>query len=77
MEDKRAHERIDNLERRMAGFETDLAENTTVTKRIEKNTSELVTLVKGAKGLRAFVMWVTPIAATISIAYTYVKDHWK
>lgn len=77
MEDHRAHERIDGLEKRMATFEVGLAENTNVTKRVETNTSELVTLIKGAKGFRAFVLWVTPVAATVGVLYTYVKDHWK
>jgi hypothetical protein len=75
---RREHdERFAKLETRVTNLETGMVENTEITKRVEANTSELVILVKGAKGLRAFLMWVTPIAATLSIAYTYIKDHWK
>jgi hypothetical protein len=76
-EDGRAHERLTVLEERVSTLETGMSENTAITKTIDANTKELVTLIKGAKGLRAFVMWATPLLATISVAFTYLKGHWK
>lgn len=77
MEDKRAHERISVLEAKVTNMELSLDENTRLTKETATNTKELVTLMRGAKGARAFLVWITPIAATIGIVYTFVKDHWK
>ena len=67
---RRAHERLDVVETRLDAFEAALTENTQLTrgtaemtKTIADNTSELVTLVKGAKGFRKFIVWVGPIIA--------------
>ena len=77
MEDKRAHERITNLEQVMANHiaeHTVLAEsivlNTKLSKEISSNTAELVALVKGVKGFRSFVLWAAPfVAAVMSVLY--------
>ena len=81
-EDHRAHERIDGLEgvirthlAEHSKFERSLAENTEMTKQIAANTAELVTLVKGAKGLRSFVVWFTPIAIAIGVVWAWIKEH--
>jgi len=54
-------------------FEQAIAANTALTKGIADNTAELVTLVKGAKGLRSFVVWAAPIAAVLAAAWAWLK----
>lgn len=82
MEDRRAHTRIDEIEVAMEThrvehqrFEKSIAENTLLTQAIADNTQELVQLVKGAKGLRSFVMWAAPIVAAIAATWAWVKGH--
>lgn len=82
IEDRRAHERIDHIEIEMekhrvehARFEQSLTENTRITQTIADNTSELVQIVKGAKGLRSFVIWASPIAAAITVTWAYLRGH--
>lgn len=67
MEDRRAHQRIDKLEQA-------IEENTILTRQLVDNTTELVILVKGAKGLRAFILWITPIIAAIMAIWFWIKD---
>ncbi len=82
MEDRRAHDRIDEIEVAMekhrvehARFEKSIAENTLLTQSIADNTQELVQLVKSAKGLRSFVVWAAPIAATAAATWAWMKGH--
>ena len=80
--DQRAHDRIDGIEHKMEmhrieheRFEKSLQANTELTQTIANNTTELVDLVKGAKGLRSFVIWASPIAAFFVAAYAWIKAH--
>ena len=87
-EDRRAHERLGKVETQMekhladhAKFEQAIAENTAMTKEIAAdtktlaaNTTELVTIVKGAKSLRSFVIWAAPVAAALAACYAFFKD---
>lgn len=82
MEDRRAHERIDELESVVGDhinshekFEQALEHNTALTKEIADNTAELVQLVRGAKGLRTFIIWSAPIAAALAAALAWIKAH--
>lgn len=86
--DQRAHERITSLEDIVKAhidnhktLEDGLRENTELTRTISENTSELVTLIKGIKGFRGFVLWLAPfvagvatIAAAITAAYYWLKS---
>lgn len=54
-------------------FEEAVAENTALTKEIAANTGELVALVKGAKGLRSFLLWIAPIAAVLAALWAWLK----
>ncbi len=79
-ETRRAHERITGLEvlfqQHMTDhsrFEKAVAENTALTKGIADNTAELVALVKGAKGLRSFVVWAAPLAAALLALWAWLK----
>lgn len=76
-EDRRAHVRISNLEERLNIFEKKLDINTAATQTIAENTTEIVSLIKGAKGLRSFVVWATPIAAAVAVVWVFFKEHWK
>jgi sugar-specific transcriptional regulator TrmB len=76
-EDRRAHTRITNLEERLNNFEKKLDANTEATQTIAENTTEIVQLIKGAKGFRNFLLWVTPIAAAVALLWTFLKEHWK
>ena len=82
MQDARAHERLNNLEGVVqqhlvshAAFEKALEENTVMTRVIADNTSELVGLVKGAKGLRSFVVWAAPVVAAGLAVWAWIKGH--
>ena len=66
MEDQRAHKRIDNLE-------LAVAENTALTKQIVANTAELVMLVRGARGLRMFIVWVSPVVLAVIGVWHWFK----
>ena len=80
-EDRRAHARISDLEStvekihaQIAQFDSLLTTNTNMTAQIVKNTAELVVLVKGAKGLRAFAVWVAPLALFLSAVWVWIKS---
>ena len=82
MDDRRAHDRIDTLEETVKAhieghvkFEKALAENTILTQQIANNTAEIVDLVKGAKGLRTFVVWAAPIVAASLATWALIKGH--
>jgi len=72
--DKRAHERLDQIELRLRTFETNLAQNTELTKTIATNTTELVSLVKGAKAGRAFLLWISPVVVAVVAIIAYFKE---
>lgn len=84
MEDRRAHERIDGLEHIMqthlkehTRFEKALEANTRLTKEIRDNTSEIVEMFRGAKGVRKLVVWSWPfllvLAALLISAVAWIK----
>ena len=84
MEDQRAHERITSLENAMnnhmvehSRFEKSIEDNTRLTQEIADNTSELVALFRGAKGMRTFVRFIWPfmlvVAAVFIGAVAYLK----
>jgi hypothetical protein len=80
MIDARAHERLDVVEAAMKvhreehlKFEAAISENTALTKKIESNTGELVTLFKGASNVRTFFVWASPIAAFFAGAWAFIS----
>ena len=80
MEDKRAHERINSLEQVMADhieshaqIEKAITENTDLTRTISENTGELVALVKGIKGFRAFTLWIAPFVVALLALWAWLK----
>lgn len=81
MEERRAHERIDALDATLKRhldehikFEKAMEENAAMTRQLVENTREIVDLVKGAKGFRAFILWVTPLVAALYAAYVWAKQ---
>ena len=77
MEDRRAHDRINTLEGRLDSFEKELKANTEATQTIATNTTEIVSIIKGAKGMRHFIVWLTPVAVVFGYLWSILKDHWK
>lgn len=75
MEDRRAHERIDGLEDTVKNHLNDHARFESTLTEIAENTKELVDLVRGAKGLRALVVWAAPVIAFVAAVYAWVKAH--
>lgn len=76
VKDELAHKRIDDMEgvlrqhfKEHSRFEQALAENTKLTKTIAANTSELVSLVKGAKASRKFAAWIAPFTVLGGMIY--------
>jgi hypothetical protein len=76
----KVEERLDDHHRRISDLAEDsknhtaaLLENTMLTKQIADNTSEIVELFRGAKGVRSFVLWLTPYLAGIGAIWATVK----
>jgi len=81
MEDRRAHERIDIVEKSLSKhltehskFEKALAENVKMTTQIAANTSELVTILKNVKGVRSFFVWATPIVVSLAALVMWIRS---
>lgn len=84
MEDRRAHERIDNLEKALtkiaeaqARSDKALAENTELTRQLVANTQTLVDLVRGARWLRGAILWLTPVVAALFASWSVIADWFK
>lgn len=84
--DHKAHERIDQLEVKVAGLLQDhqelkisLQENTVLTKQIADNTGEMVEIFKNTKGFVNTLMFIKkitlPIMVVIGAFYAYFKGH--
>lgn len=84
--DHRAHERIDQLENKVAGLLQDhqelklsLHENTVLTKQIADNTGEMVEIFKNTKGFVNTLMFIKkitlPIMVVVGFFYAYFKGH--
>lgn len=84
--DHKAHERIDQLEVKVAGLLQDhqelkisLHENTVLTKQIADNTGEMVEIFKNTKGFVNTLMFIKkitlPIMVVIGAFYAYFKGH--
>ena len=83
MEDRRAHDRIEKLETVVqthliehSRFEADLQKNTKLTQEIADNTSDIVALLKGVKGLRSFVVWGAPVVLAFAAIISFIRG-WK
>lgn len=84
--DHKAHERIDQLEVKVAGLLQDhqelkisLQENTVLTKQIADNTGEMVEIFKNTKGFVNTLMFIKkitlPIMVVVGAFYAYFKGH--
>lgn len=78
--DHKAHERIDDLEksvdalhRKHESLEQALSRNTELTQQIANNTSEIVDIVRGAKGLRNLFVWAAPVIAAYYAFVAFIK----
>lgn len=81
--DQRAHKRITALEDIVKThidnhktLEDGLAENTRLTKSISENTAEIVSLIKGVKGFRGFVLWLAPFVAGLATVGAAMAGAW-
>lgn len=73
-------ERLDMLEEwrekhveEHARFEAMISENTRLTKSIADNTEVIVDLIRGAKGLRSFLVWAAPLVAFLLGLWAWLK----
>lgn len=57
-----------------ARFEAMIIENTRLTKSIADNTQVIVDLIRGAKGLRSFLVWAAPIVAFALAAIAWIRS---
>lgn len=84
--DKRAHSRIDDLEKTIntlyvehSEIKIALHENTVLTKQIADNTGEMVDIFKNTKGFVNTLMFIKkitlPIVFVFGVVYAYVKGH--
>jgi hypothetical protein len=85
-EEHRAHVRIDDLTGKFVAFQTafsnhvkqhneleaSVRENTELTRATANNTGELVKIFKGAKAMRSFFVWASPIAAAIGAIWAFL-----
>lgn len=88
MIDDTAHRRIDHVEKTLdthfqhitkleeaiALNTSSLAKNTELTQEIANNTSELVSIIKGVKGIRQLVVWLAPVILLVIAVVTYFKS---
>jgi hypothetical protein len=84
--ERRAHARIDDLTGKFSAFhlafqdhvkqhnelEESVKENTELTRATANNTGELVKIFKGAKAMRSFFVWASPVAAAIAGVYAFL-----
>lgn len=73
--DLHAHERLDSVESRLQLLQAELQANTALTQTIVTTTAEIIGVVRGAKGLRSFVVWIAPIVAVTYELYHWIKGH--
>jgi hypothetical protein len=73
MEDRRAHDRLDVVESDIKRIEISVIENTALTRTIEHNTSEIVQIMRGAKG----VVYLVTLLAKIGIAVAALYALWQ
>lgn len=74
MEDRRAHERIDKLDATVAEMRREQAQIIDSLGQLVANTQELVNLVKGVKGFRSLILWVTPVVAAVYALVAWVRS---
>lgn len=77
---RRAHERISGLEQmffeHLEGhnlIEQAIIENTRITKEIAQNTKDIVAFFSGAKGLRTFILWASPVVIIGMAVWAWLK----
>lgn len=79
MEDRRAHERIDEVETALKRHLDSHHIMEEAINKIADNTSELVDLFRGAKGLRKLLIWIWPFALILASifagALAYLKGN--
>ena len=56
-------------------FEESLTENTELTKQLVINTQEIIAIIKGVKGFRTFMVWLTPFVVTIGAIIAWFRGH--
>jgi len=81
-DERRAHDRIDQLEDVVKvhlldhiRIEAELKKNTDLTQKIADNTTEIVELFKGMKSFRTFVLWCAPLIAIFVAGWAWIKAH--
>lgn len=74
-EDRRAHTRLDLIEADLAQHKKEHDKFEKAIEAIASNTDEIVQLVRGAKGLRSFVIWAAPLVAAILATWAWMKGH--
>lgn len=80
MEDRRAHERLDIVEqfvkqhsKDIKRIEQSVIENTALTRTIEHNTSEIVQIMRGAKG----IVYLITLLAKVGVAVAAIYALWQ
>ena len=88
MRDELAHQRINSVEKTLDTHfnhitkleeaiernTSSLARNTELTQEIANNTSEIVGIVKGVKGVRQLLVWIAPVVLLVIAVVTYFKS---
>lgn len=69
MEDRRAHERIDGIEITIKRLEVVQSENASSIIAIEKNTKEMVELMRGARGIMAIITMLAKLMTAVGAVY--------
>ena len=87
IKDNLAHQRIDKVEETLNNHyemitslkgaldenTSCLHENTRITQDIANNTSEIVSIIRGVKGFRKLIMFLSPIIIAVMGAIAYIK----
>lgn len=77
MEDRRAHERLDLIDVAIRDLQNTQRDNAASIQAIEKNTREMVELMKGAKGIMSIITilakFMTAVAAVYLLWHSFIN----
>lgn len=67
---------MNSIQKTIVKLESDVMLNNSMTKKIEENTSEIVTILKASKIIGSFAKWLTAVAAAVGLSWSALKG-WR
>ena len=75
-EDRRTHERLDSVETLIRNHSVDIVEMSRSLKILQDNTSEIVSIMKGAKGTMTVIWFMAKLFAALTVIAGFVAGVW-